>query len=60
VVQMEGTHSLLRRSADGCCGGDGVGDGDLVGLAPRLDFLRCPLVRLIVVAGYTSMQRCTP
>jgi hypothetical protein len=57
---MEAPYSLLRRGTDGCCGGDGMGDGDLAGLAPRLDFLRCPLGGLITVAGYTPTQRRTP
>jgi hypothetical protein len=57
---MEAPHSLLRRGTDGYCGGDGVGDGDLIGLALRLDFLRCPLGGLIAVAGYTPTQRRTP
>jgi hypothetical protein len=60
AVEMEAPHSLSRRSADGCCGGDGVSDSDLVGLAPRLDFLRCPLGGLIAVAGYAPTQRRTP
>jgi hypothetical protein len=55
-----GPHSLLRRGADGCCGSDDVGDGDLAGLAPRLDFLRCPLGGLITIAGYGATQRRTP
>jgi hypothetical protein len=59
-MEMEAHHSLLQRGTDGCCGGDSVGDSDLAGLAPRLDFLCCPLVGLITVAGYMLMQRRAP
>jgi hypothetical protein len=55
-----GPHSLLRRGTDGCCEGDGVGDGDLAGLAPRLNFLRFPLGGFIAVVGYAPTQRRTP
>jgi hypothetical protein len=52
AVQIEGTHSFSRSSGDDCCGGGGMGNDDLVGLDPCLDFFCFPCIGLIAVVGY--------